>query len=65
MVCTFFGHKDTPKEIELTLRSTLRLMTNPRFSPIRGLIFYQKEENGNVSTTTHCYFFHILSSCRE
>lgn len=23
MVCTFFGHKDTPKEIEPTLRSTL------------------------------------------
>ena len=23
MVCTFFGHKDTPKQIEPTLRSTL------------------------------------------
>lgn len=23
MVCTFFGHRDTPKEIEPTLRSTL------------------------------------------
>ena len=23
MVCTFFGHKDTPKEIEPTLRTTL------------------------------------------
>ncbi len=23
MVCTFFGHKDTPKEIEPTLRATL------------------------------------------
>ena len=23
MVCTFFGHKDAPKEIEPTLRSTL------------------------------------------
>lgn len=23
MVCTFFGHKDTPKEMEPTLRSTL------------------------------------------
>ncbi len=23
LTCTFFGHKDTPKEIEPTLRSTL------------------------------------------
>ena len=45
MVCTFFGHKDTPKEIEPTLRSTLiELIENKNVS-----VFYVGN-NGNFDT---------------
>ena len=45
MVCTFFGHKDTPKEIEPTLRSTLiDLIENKKVN-----VFYVGN-NGNFDT---------------
>ena len=45
MVCTFFGHKDTPKETEPTLRSTLiELIENKNVS-----VFYVGN-NGNFDT---------------
>lgn len=45
MVCTFFGHKDTPKEIEPTLRSTLiDLIENKNTT-----VFYVGN-NGNFDT---------------
>ena len=45
MVCTFFGHKDTPKEIEPTLRSTLiDLIENKNIT-----VFYVGN-NGNFDT---------------
>lgn len=45
MVCTFFGHKDTPKEIESTLRSTLiDLIENKNVN-----VFYVGN-NGNFDT---------------
>ena len=45
MVCTFFGHKDTPKEIEPTLRSTLiDLIANKNVN-----VFYVGN-NGNFDT---------------
>lgn len=45
MVCTFFGHKDTPKEIEPTLRSTLiDLIENKNVK-----VFYVGN-NGNFDT---------------
>ena len=45
MVCTFFGHKDTPKEIEPTLRSTLiDLIENKNVT-----VFYVGN-NGNFDT---------------
>lgn len=45
MVCTFFGHKDTPKEIEPTLRSTLiELIENKNVS-----VFYVGN-NGSFDT---------------
>ena len=45
MVCTFFGHKDTPKEIEPTLRSTLiDLIENKNVN-----VFYVGN-NGNFDT---------------
>ena len=45
MVCTFFGHKDTPKEIEPTLRSTLiDLIENKNVN-----LFYVGN-NGNFDT---------------
>lgn len=45
MVCTFFGHKDTPKEIEPTLRSTLiDLIGNKNVN-----VFYVGN-NGNFDT---------------
>ena len=45
MVCTFFGHKDTPKEIEPTLRSTLiDLIENKN-----ATVFYVGN-NGNFDT---------------
>ena len=45
MVCTFFGHKDTPKEIEPTLRSTLiDLIENKNVT-----VFYVGD-NGNFDT---------------
>ncbi len=45
MVCTFFGHKDTPKEIEPTLRSTLiDLIENENVT-----VFYVGN-NGNFDT---------------
>ena len=45
MVCTFFGHKDTPKEIEPTLRSTLiGLIENKNVT-----VFYVGN-NGNFDT---------------
>ena len=45
MVCTFFGHKDTPKEIEPTLRSTLiNLIENKNVN-----VFYVGN-NGNFDT---------------
>ena len=45
MVCTFFGHKDTPKEIEPTLRSTLiNLIENKNVT-----VFYVGN-NGNFDT---------------
>ena len=58
MVCTFFGHKDTPKEIEPTLRSTLiDLIENKNVN-----VFYVGN-NGNFDTMvrrqledlSHCY----------
>ena len=49
MVCTFFGHKDTPKEIEPTLRSTLRdLIENKNVT-----VFYVGN-NGNFDTMVRC-----------
>ena len=49
MVCTFFGHKDTPKEIEPTLRSTLiELIENKNVS-----VFYVGN-NGNFDTMVRC-----------
>lgn len=45
MVCTFFGHNDTPKEIEPTLRSTLiDLIENKKVN-----VFYVGN-NGNFDT---------------
>ena len=45
MVCTFFGHKNTPKEIEPTLRSTLiELIENKNVN-----VFYVGN-NGNFDT---------------
>ena len=45
MICTFFGHKDTPKEIEPTLRSTLiDLIENKNVN-----VFYVGN-NGNFDT---------------
>ena len=45
MVCTFFGHKDAPKEIEPTLRSTLiDLIENKNVT-----VFYVGN-NGNFDT---------------
>lgn len=45
MVCTFFGHKNTPKEIEPTLRSTLiDLIKNKNVN-----VFYVGN-NGNFDT---------------
>ena len=45
MVCTFFGHKDTPKEIESTLRTTLiDLIENKNVT-----VFYVGN-NGNFDT---------------
>ena len=45
MVCTFFGHKDAPKEIEPTLRSTLiDLIENKNVN-----VFYVGN-NGNFDT---------------
>ena len=45
MVCTFFGHKDTPKEIEPALRSTLiDLIENKNVN-----VFYVGN-NGNFDT---------------
>lgn len=45
MACTFFGHKDTPKEIEPTLRSTLiDLIENKNVN-----VFYVGN-NGNFDT---------------
>lgn len=45
MVCTFFGHKDTPKEIEPTLRSTLiDLIEN------RNVNVFYVGNNGNFDT---------------
>ena len=45
MVCTFFGHKDTPKETEPTLRSTLiDLIENKKVN-----VFYVGN-NGNFDT---------------
>lgn len=45
MVCTFFGHKNTPKEIEPTLRSTLiDLIENKNVN-----VFYVGN-NGNFDT---------------
>ena len=49
MVCTFFGHKDTPKEIEPTLRSTLiDLIENKNVT-----VFYVGN-NGNFDTMVRC-----------
>ena len=48
MVCTFFGHKDTPKETEPTLRSTLiDLIENKNVN-----VFYVGN-NGNFDTMVH------------
>ena len=45
MICTFFGHKDTPKEIEPTLRTTLiDLIENKNVT-----VFYVGN-NGNFDT---------------
>ena len=45
MVCTFFGHKDTPKEIEPTLRSTLiDLIEN------KNVTTFYVGNNGNFDT---------------
>ena len=45
MICTFFGHKDTPKEIEPTLKSTLiDLIENKNVT-----VFYVGN-NGNFDT---------------
>ena len=45
MVCTFFGHKDTPKEIEPTLRSTLiDLIEN------KNVNMFYVGNNGNFDT---------------
>ena len=45
MVCTFFGHKDTPKEIEPTLRTTLiDLIKN------HGATEFYVGNNGNFDT---------------
>lgn len=45
MVCTFFGHKDTPKEIEPTLRSTLiNLIEN------KNVTMFYVGNNGNFDT---------------
>ena len=48
MVCTFFGHKDTPKEIEPTLRTTLiDLIENKNVT-----VFYVGN-NGNFDSMVH------------
>ena len=45
MVCTFFGHKDTPKEIEPTIRTTLvDLIEN------HGATEFYVGNNGNFDT---------------
>lgn len=49
MVCTFFGHKDTPKEIEPTLRSTLiDLIEN------KNVNAFYVGNNGNFDTMVRC-----------
>ena len=49
MTATFFGHKDTPKEIEPTLRSTLiDLIENKNVT-----VFYVGN-NGNFDTMVRC-----------
>ena len=49
MVCTFFGHKDTPKEIEPTLRSTLiDLIDN------KDVTVFYVGNNGNFDTMVRC-----------
>ena len=49
MICTFFGHKDTPKEIEPTLKSTLiDLIENKNVT-----VFYVGN-NGNFDTMVRC-----------
>ena len=45
MVCTFFGHKNTPKEIEPTLRSTLIDLIEDK----NVTVFYVGD-NGNFDT---------------
>ena len=45
MVCTFFGHKDTPKEIEPTLRTTLIDLVENK----NATVFYVGN-NGNFDT---------------
>ena len=54
MVCTFFGHKDTPKEIEPTLRSTLiNLIENKNVT-----VFYVGN-NGNFDTIVRRQLEHL------
>ena len=49
MICTFFGHKDTPKEIEPILRSTLiDLIENKNVN-----VFYIGN-NGSYDTMVRC-----------
>lgn len=48
MVCTFFGHRDTPKEIEPTLRSTLiDLIEN------RNVDLFYVGNNGNFDSMVY------------
>lgn len=48
MTCTFFGHKDTPKEIEPTLRSTLiDLIEN------KNVDTFYIGNNGNFDSIAH------------
>lgn len=49
MVCTFFGHKDTPKEIEPILRSTLIDLIENKNKNININVFYVGN-NGNFDT---------------
>ena len=49
MVCTFFGHKDTPKNIEPTLRATLvDLIEN------HGINMFYVGNNGSFDAMVHC-----------